>query len=244
VQRSGCLADTDSVNFSKKHFATKYLSAEKRESVKLWHCNGARSLRPLWALEEMGLEYELEILPFPPRLHRESFLDLNILGTVPYFEDGDVSMTESTAICQYLVDRYQRYDFGLKPEHPEYGAYLNWLHHADATLTFPQTIKMRYYVLEPSPEKQAVADDYSKWYIARLRRLNAHLETHEYLVDNRFTIADIAITFALYFGKTLGHHEFYKPQTLDYLERMSSREAFIKAAAMGESLMGKERNLN
>ena len=98
---------------------------------------------------------------------------------------------------------------------------------------------MRYYLLEPSPEKQAVADDYSKWYIARLRRLNAHLENHEYLVDNRFTIADIAITFALYFGKMLGHHEFYKPQTLDYLERMTSRKAFIKAAAMGELLTDK-----
>ena len=36
--------------------------------MKLWHCAGARSLRPLWALEEMGLDYELEVLPFPPRM--------------------------------------------------------------------------------------------------------------------------------------------------------------------------------
>ena len=87
-----------------------------------------------------------------------------------------------------------------RPEHPEYGAYLNWLHHSDATLTFPQTIAMRYYYLEPTPEKQAVADDYAKWFIARLRRLDEHLENHEYLVDNRFTIADIAVSYALYLG--------------------------------------------
>ena len=140
--------------------------------MKLWHCASARSLRPLWTLEEMGLPYELEVLPFPPRLFQREYLEVNSLGTVPYFVDGDTHMTESVGICQYLVDRYQRYDFGLQPDHPEYGAYLNWLHHADATLTFPQTISMRYYYLEPTPEKQAVADDYAKWYISRLRRLD------------------------------------------------------------------------
>ncbi len=202
--------------------------------MKLWHCAGSRSLRPLWALEEMGLDYELEVLPFPPRIFQKEYLDVNVLGTVPYFEDGETTMTESSAICQYLVDRYEQWDFGLKPDHPEYGNYLNWIHHADATLTFPQTIKMRYYFLEKVPEKQAVADDYSKWFIARLRRLNAHLEKHEYLVDGRFTIADICVIYALHFGKFLDHHEFYKPQTLDYLERMTSREGFKRAFAIGE----------
>ena len=157
--------------------------------MKLWHCAGARSLRPLWALEEMGLAYELEILPFPPRMFNKAYLEVNSLGTVPFLQDGETTMTESSAICQYLVDRYRQYEFGLKPDHREYGAYLNWLHHADATLTFPQTLAMRYYYLEPTPEKQAVADDYARWFIARLRRLDSHLEDHEYLVDGRFTVA-------------------------------------------------------
>ncbi len=82
--------------------------------MKLWHCASARSLRPLWALEEMGLEYELEILPFPPRVFQREYLKVNSLGTVPFFVDGDTEMTESVAICQYLVDRYQRFDFGLQ----------------------------------------------------------------------------------------------------------------------------------
>lgn len=204
--------------------------------MKLWHCNGSRSLRPLWALEEMGLDYELEILPFPPRIFQREYLGVNSLGTVPFFTDGEAEMTESSGICQYLVDRYQQYDFGLKPEHPEYGAYLNWLHHADATLTFPQTIVLRYYVLEPLPEKQAVADDYAKWYLSRLRRLDAHLENNEFLVDNRFTIADIAVTYALFFGQVLKHDEKYRPQTKDYLARMMARPAFQKANSYGEPM--------
>ena len=204
--------------------------------MKLWHCNGARSLRPLWALEEMGLDYELEVLSFPPRVFDRDYLSVNSLGTVPFFVDGETEMTESAGICQYLVDRYQQYDFGLKPDHPEYGAYLNWLHHSDATLTFPQTIAMRYYYLDPTPEKQAVADDYSKWYIARLRRLDAHLENNDFLCDKRFTVADIAIAYALFLGKLLKLDEKYKPQTRDYLARMMERPAFQKANSFGEAL--------
>lgn len=206
-------------------------------TMKLWHCHNARSLRPLWALEEMGMDYQLEVLPFPPRIFKKDYLGVNALGTVPFFEDGATQMTESTGICHYLVERYQQYDFGLKPDHPDYGDYLNWLYHSDATLTFPQTIVMRYTHLEPDERKlpQAV-EDYGKWYIARLRRLDAHIIDREYLCDNRFTIADIAIAYALLFGQLLGLDKDYTPQVKDYLERMKARPAFQKVQVIGEEL--------
>ncbi len=56
--------------------------------LKLWHCRDARSFRALWALEELGLPYELVLLPFPPRWLEPSFLELNPLGTIPFFTDG------------------------------------------------------------------------------------------------------------------------------------------------------------
>jgi glutathione S-transferase len=200
--------------------------------VKLWHCKDARSLRPLWTLEEMGLPYELETLPFPPRVLRKDFLATNPLGTIPYFTDGDVRMTESSGICLYLVERYRRHELGLRPEHPEYADYLNWLFHSDATLTFPQTIVLRYTLLEP-PERRLpqAAADYRKWYLARLRLLDAHLIDREFLCDGRFTIADIAIGFALYLGETLGIAADYQPQTRGYLERLKQRPAFQRATA-------------
>jgi glutathione S-transferase len=202
-------------------------------TVKLWHCVGARSLRPLWALEELGRDYELEVVPFPPRVFQREYLDINELGTVPYFTDGDVALTESCAICHYLATRPGGEALGLATDHPEYGDFLNWLYHADATLTFPQTIVLRYTVLEPTPEKRAVAEDYARWFIARLKRLDSHLEGRDYLVDNRFTIADIAVAYALYLGRELKLHERYKPQTLAYLERMMAREAFLRADNLG-----------
>ena len=206
-------------------------------TMKLWHCHNARSLRPLWAMQEMGLDYELEVLPFPPRVFKKDYLGVNVLGTVPFFEDGVTQMTESTGICHYLVERYKQYDFGLQADHPEFGDYLNWLYHSDATLTFPQTIVMRYTHLEPEERKlkQAV-EDYGKWYIARLRRLDAHILEREYLCDKRFTIADIGIAYALFFGELLGLDKDYTPQVKDYLARMKARPAFKKVQVIGAEL--------
>lgn len=202
--------------------------------MKLWHCHGARSLRPLWALEEMQLPYEVEMLPFPPRFYQKEFLAINPLGTVPFFKDDKTTMTESSGICHYLVDKYHQHDFGLKPEHAEYGDYLNWLYHSDATLTFPQTIVLRYSRLEQEDRRlpQAV-EDYAAWFIARLRRLDAHIESRDFLCDGRFTIADIAVGYALHLGQSLGLDNRYTPQVKDYLTRLQARPAFKKASAIG-----------
>jgi len=97
---------------------------------------------------------------------------------------------------------------------------------------------LRYTLLDPTPEKKPVAVDYAKWFIARLRRLDAHLESNEYLVDGRFTIADICVGYALYFGRTLKLDERYKPQTAAYLERLMARDAFKRADAAGRDTEG------
>ena len=112
---------------------------------------------------------------------------------------------------------------------------MNWIHHADATLTFPQTITLRYSKLEPG-KCDVAADDYAKWYLARLRMLdNCLADGREFLVDNKFTIADICIAYALYLSPSAKLKlldgtpvvDKYAPQTLAYLERMTSRPAFI-----------------
>ena len=204
--------------------------------MKLYHCQDARSLRPLWALEEMELPYELEVLPFPPRIFQKSYLGINPLGTVPYFVDGDTRMTESCAICHYLVDRYDMHEFGVGADQPDYGSYLNWLYHADATLTFPQTIVLRYTLLEPEPRRlaQAVAD-YRAFFLGRLKLLDAHLPGREFLCANRFTIADVCIGYALYLGSLpmVDVADAYSPRVREYLERLTARSAFRRAIALG-----------
>ena len=82
--------------------------------MKLYHCRDARSLRALWALEEMELDYELINMEFPPRATYPGYLDLNPVGTVPTFIDGDMTMTESSGICQYLAEKYGPTPLGIQ----------------------------------------------------------------------------------------------------------------------------------
>jgi len=195
--------------------------------MKLFHCYNSRSLRPLWCLEEMGLDYELEIMPFPPRFEREGYLDINPLGTVPAFTDGGITLTESTGICQYLVQKYGPTPLAVTPDEPEYGDFLNWLYRSDATFTFPLALILRYTKLEPEERMNPqVVEDYTIWFFSRIRAVEAALDGKEFLVADRFTIADIAVGYALHFGMRLGLSERYKPNTARYLQALLQRPAF------------------
>ena len=207
-----------------------------RAPLILYHCKGSRSLRPLWMLEELGLDYELHVLPFPPRVHQKDYLGVNPLGTVPCFFDGDVRMTESSAICHYLAEKFAvtqgKPELRVTPPEREYGSYLNWLYFSDATLTFPQTLVLRYSRLE-APERRLpqVVADYRAWFYGRLRIVDATVKEREYLVADRFTAADIAVGYALYLARSLQIDQDFTPQTRAYLERLTARDAFQRADA-------------
>ena len=207
-------------------------------ALKLWHCAGSRSIRPLWTLLEMGLDFELETMLFPPRFAHPGYTELNPIGTVPFFTDSSdpanlISMTESTAISQYLADKYGPTDLAVLPIEPAYGDYLNWLHRSDATLTFPQTLVLRYTVLEPEATRlPKVAEDYTKWFFSRLRSVELALsDGREFLCAERFTLADIAVGFALHFAELLSLKGGFKPHTLAYFERLKQRPSFQQAIA-------------
>ena len=202
-------------------------------TIKLYHCKGARSVRPLWTLEEMGIAYELESMRFPPRALRPGYLEINPLGTVPCLTDGDVTLTESAGICQYLVDTHGPNPIGLTPQDADYGVYLNWLHRSDATLTFPQTIVLRYTQLEPEERRlKQAADDYTQWFFSRLRGVELAVAKCDYLCAGRFTIADICVGYALYLAETLGLRGGFKPHTEHYYQRLSERPAFQRALSL------------
>lgn len=198
--------------------------------IVLHHCVSARSLRPLWMLEELGLPYELRMLPFPPRVHARPYLDLNPLGTVPLLEDGPTRMTESAAMCQYLAARHSPGGLDVRADETAYGAYLNWLHMSDATLTFPQTLVLRYTHFElPERRQPQVAADYARWFLARLRAVDTAVQQHEHLCASRFTAADVAVGYALVLAQHLGLDAQFTPAVTAYWQRLQDRPAFLRA---------------
>ncbi|PCI58149.1 MAG: glutathione S-transferase [Gammaproteobacteria bacterium] len=217
----------------------KNFLVKKQAKPKLWHCYNSRSLRALWALEELGIAYEVETMAFPPRYTVKDYKVLNSLGTVPFFvdgENGEIQMTESVAICHYLGEKYQNENnLILSAVDSDYGDYLNWLYHSDATLTFPQTLVLRYRAFSAKGcTQQQTADDYDAWFAARLTRLSEHLLHHDYLCADRFTIADIAIGFSLHLATLLQLDKHFSPPISAYLIRLKNRPAFQRAQAIGK----------
>jgi glutathione S-transferase len=203
--------------------------------VKLYHCVSARSFRPLWTLEELQLPYELVMLPFPPRVHQREFLSVNPLGTIPAFTDGNIWMTESAAISAYLAARHDPGGLAVGVNEDDYGPYLNWLHFGEATLTFPQTLVLRYGRFEPEERRipQVVAD-YSKWFLARLRAIDRVVSSQRYLCAERFTVADISVGYALMLAGDTGLDQEFPDAVRRYRLELTERPAYLRALAAQE----------
>ena len=198
--------------------------------IRLYHCADARSFRPLWALEELGLDYELTVMPFPPRYRAKAYMAVNPLGTIPALIDGETFMTESAAIVQYLATRHGPSPLAVNVDDPAYGAWLNWLHFGEATLTFPQTLVLRYRRFEPG-KAEVVADDYAKWFLARLRAVDRALQHGDHLCAGRFTAADISVGYALLLAEQLGLDAEFSPAVAAYWVRLQARPGFKAAKA-------------
>jgi glutathione S-transferase len=211
--------------------------------ITLYHCAAARSFRPLWTLEELGLPYELKMLPFPPRVFAREYLGINPLGTIPLMLDGETRMTESAGIAQYLVSRYGPTPLAVDVDEPDYGAFINWLHFGEATLTFPQTLVLRYTQLEPEERRNPqVATDYAKWFFGRLRAVEAATAKSDTLCAGRFTAADISVGYALLLADRLGLSRDFGPAVAAYWQRLQAREGFRRAVE-AENLASDQQNV-
>jgi glutathione S-transferase len=118
----------------------------------------------------------------------------------------------------------------VEPAEADFGAYLNFLHFGEATLTFPQALVLRYTRFEPEERRQPqVAEDYAKWFLARLRTLEPRLASQEHLCAGRFTAADISVGYALRLASDLDLDTRFTPAVAAYWQRLQQREGYQAA---------------
>ncbi|MEL7317691.1 MAG: glutathione S-transferase family protein [Pseudomonadota bacterium] len=197
----------------------------------LYTCAGSRGLRCTWAAEEAGVALDLKMLPFPPRHKAPDYLEVNPLGTVPMLIDGEARMTESCAIAHYLAVMGNQPSLVVQPGEPDYAAYLDYTFHADATLTFPQTVYMRFALFEADKGWGEAGKAYAKWFYKRLVKIEDRLAGREYLCADRFTVADICVGYALILAAKVGLDEGVPDALKAYRDHVTSREAYKAAVA-------------
>jgi glutathione S-transferase len=198
----------------------------------LYHAPNARSLRVLWTLEELGAKAEVKTLPFPPREKQPDYLKVNPTGAIPAMVDGDRVMTESLAICEYLAAKHGS-SLLVAPGEPERVPFLEWLWYGESTLMTPLSRLGRVAGLPVKGEAiDVVLADARESLLVRLKSLEQRLEGRDFLVAGRLTLADVSVGYPLHLIAVFGIDVPLGTRTAAYRERLRTRPAFVRAAAI------------
>ena len=201
--------------------------------IKLYLTPGTRAGRVAWLLEELEIEYELEVLPFTKEgLKSSEHRSRHALGRVPVLEDGDVSIFESGAIIVYILARHK--DGGLKPDvnTPEFPNYLQWFHYCEGMVMPPMNqIVVQTILLPPDRRDENVLLQAQKLLSKSLAPVNEALVGKDYLVGD-FSAADVMLGHSCFMANRLGCVGEEMENIKAYVAKIQARPAFIKAIEM------------
>lgn len=201
----------------------------------LYGYRNGRTLRALWALEEVGASYEFVEMDLKRGQHREpAFLALNPAGKVPVLDDDGTIVTESAAICMHLAERHP--ESGLLPPAgtPERTECYRWTSFILTELDAPLwTIAKHRFALPQERRVPAVIETAGWEFRAAAKVLASALEDQEYLAGPSFSVADIVAGHTLLWAKSarlpLGSNSLET-----YLERLLARDAAVRARAIAK----------
>jgi len=200
--------------------------------MKLYHSQYTRSGRARWTLEELEVPHELGRLAFAKGEHKTpEYLAINPHGSVPALVDGDLKLTESSAIVLHLADKYPEKNLAPALGTNERAAYYRWIVYVPATLDpVLETITMHTRFLPEDKRNPALVDAAKAKWSNIVKVLEAAIDGREYIVGNSFTAADIVVGSALgwaAFVGILGDH----PKLAAYLQNLQQRPAYQRAHA-------------
>lgn len=201
--------------------------------ITIFHLETSRSERIVWLMEELGLEYILEIFPREATGASPSPLKaIHPLGKAPLIRDGDTVLAESGAIVEYIVHRHGGGRLALRPDDPAFGRYLYWLHFAEGSLMSLMLIAL---VLSRVPEAAAspVTARISERVKQMLAFVDSELDVGPWFAGAEFTAADVMMVFPFTtMRKFLDVDVSPYPNIRAYVQRVEARPAYQKAMAI------------
>jgi glutathione S-transferase len=190
-----------------------------------------RSIRIKWLFEELGLPHEIVAVAYN-RDGDKGFAQRTPSGNFPYVEDGEIGLSESGAIVQYVLEKYGEGRLEPPTGSPERAAYLHWLHFAEGTAANSiNTIVWLTLYRDDAEKHRAIIDAVRGTADQTFSQVERVVGEQPFLAGKEFTAADVMMGFTLWSAKMLGVLTDSHPRTLEYLERLTSRPAFEKALA-------------
>lgn len=200
------------------------------------HLGKSQSERIVWLCEELEIPYELKRYTRDSRtmLAPPEYKALHPIGAAPVLTDGGLVLAESGAVLDYIIAKYGNGRLTLRPDHPDFAAYLYWLHFANGSL---QPVMGRNMIMN----RLNLPDDNPIRAAQRARLdlafdlVEARTREAEYLAGKEFTAADIMIGFSLTTMRYFMPYDLARcPNIVGYLARIAKRPAYRRAMEKGD----------
>ena len=215
--------------------------------ITVHHLNNSRSQRILWLLEELGLPYEIKRYQRDPKtmLAPPSLRKVHPLGKSPVVTDGALTLAESGAIVEYLIDRYGAGRLTPAPGTPERLRYTYWLHYAEGSAMPPLLLKLVFDTIEKSPmpffvrpiARAISGKAKSSFIVPQIRQhldyLEGELGKAAWFAGSEFSGADIQMSFPLEAAAARAGLDQSRPRLMDFLARIHARPAYQRALKKG-----------
>ena len=201
--------------------------------IRLHHCHQTRSMRTLWLLHELEVEFEVALYPFDATLRAPQYLTLSPAGRVPALEIDGEAMIETGAMTEYLCERFPEPGLGRLPGDLDRMDWLQWVHFAETISQHTAALTQQHIMLREdwmrSPTMMKIeAMRLARCFEAVEGRLSTPVENRDYLLTSGFSAADVSVGHAVYMGRHFVALDRF-PELAKWFDRITERPAFQRS---------------
>jgi glutathione S-transferase len=189
-----------------------------------------------WMLEETGQPYKTEVLDYASTMKAPAYLAINPMGKVPALRHGDITVTETAAICAYLADSFPDARLAPPPGHRLRGPYYRWMFFSAGPVEAAVSNKALGFVVPPERERMM---GYGNIAVV-MKTLEDAVSRTDYLTGDSFTAADLYVGSQIGFGMMFGTME-KRPAFEQYWQRLSSRPAYLRAKERDDAWVAEQK---
>jgi glutathione S-transferase len=214
--------------------------------ITVHHLNNSRSQRILWLLEELEIPYEVKRYErdLKTMLAPATLKAIHPLGKSPVITDGQVTVAESGAIVEYIVEKYGQGRMIPAPGTAERVRYTYWIHYAEGSVMPLLVMKLVLSRVPPAvpallrPVARRIVGAIENLYLGpnlklHLDYMEGELGKHTWFVGNEITAADIQMSFPVEAAAARADETSVRPNLRKFLERIRARPAYQRALEKG-----------